>query len=76
MLLSYVMEETGGLGVNVIIDGGVRQFANEDDHLLVKDSKSGALKHELLSCLAVGGRWVTSHSQLQVSRCTCIAYVA
>ncbi|ELT92123.1 hypothetical protein CAPTEDRAFT_199994 [Capitella teleta] len=65
-LLTCVMEETGGLGVSVIIDQGVRQFVSDDDHATVKDSDDAPLKHELLSCLGVGGRWVTSHSHLQL----------
>ena len=35
----------------------------------IEDDSDGALplKHELISCLSVGGRWITSQSNLQVS---------
>lgn len=45
----------------------VRLFTNEaDSGLSAADINRYPVKHELLSCLAVGGRWVTSHHLLQV----------
>lgn len=62
-LVGSVMEETGKLGVNIIIDNGVRQSFAEDDKRV---SHVLPTKHDIISCLAVGGRWVTSQYDLQL----------
>ncbi|KJE89754.1 hypothetical protein CAOG_01183 [Capsaspora owczarzaki ATCC 30864] len=60
-LVSAVMQETSGFGVDVIIDSGLVRQYNKVDPTQVLYSK-----HELISCLAVHGRWVTSVSHLQL----------
>lgn len=97
-LLTVVLEETGGLGVDIVVDcGGKNTFLchffisiytisikiktfcihfwlcvcvcavhlQEDD----KSEKTKFLphKHEVISVLGVGGHWVTSHPDLQVT---------
>uniref|UniRef100_A0A3Q3GCL0 Crystallin, zeta (quinone reductase)-like 1 n=1 Tax=Labrus bergylta TaxID=56723 RepID=A0A3Q3GCL0_9LABR len=65
-LLSVVLEETGGLGVDIIIDSGVR---------LQEESSEGMKllphKHDIISVLGVGGHWVTSHKDLQLDPPDC-----
>jgi len=72
-LVSSVMEETGGLGLDVIVDDGVRLFTSEEDMALVGEDWSMSLphKHDLISCLGAGGRWVTSHHSLQLDPPDC-----
>lgn len=69
LLTSAVLEETGGIGVDVIIAENVKQFMNEEDEELTAlgdDWRKYPSKHELISCLAVGGRLITSQSNLQL----------
>uniref|UniRef100_A0A8C4ZYA8 Crystallin, zeta (quinone reductase)-like 1 n=1 Tax=Gadus morhua TaxID=8049 RepID=A0A8C4ZYA8_GADMO len=65
-LLSDVLEETGGLGVDIVIDTGVRLQEDEG-------SNGNRLphKHEVISVLGVGGHWVTSHQELQLDPPDC-----
>lgn len=65
-LLPVVLEETGGLGVDIVIDSGVCLHEEEgpEDHFLPH-------KHDIISVLAVGGHWVTSHSHLQLDPPDC-----
>ncbi|XP_033935173.1 quinone oxidoreductase-like protein 1 isoform X2 [Pseudochaenichthys georgianus] len=65
-LLSVVMEETGGLGVDIVIDSGVRLQEKESD-----ETKLLPHKHDLISVLGVGGHWVTSHTELQLDPPDC-----
>lgn len=51
-LMQVIMEETGDLGV---------------EHILDLDVPSKISKETLISCLAVHGSWVTQNSSLQVS---------
>ncbi|TWW78464.1 Quinone oxidoreductase-like protein 1 [Takifugu flavidus] len=60
-LLSVVLEETGGLGVDVVVDCGVRLQGEESE-----ERKLLPHKHDIISALAVGGHWVTSHKDLQL----------
>ncbi|XP_046392602.1 quinone oxidoreductase-like protein 1 isoform X1 [Ischnura elegans] len=69
-LRAACMHETGGLGVDVLV---------ESDSLASCHSK-----HELISCLAVGGCWVTTRPNLQIDppnsrqlymRCASLAYL-
>lgn len=67
-LKSVVMLETGNLGIDIIVDQGITQFPqnignNDQDNKLLSCLPS---KHEIISCLAVGGRWVSSKSNLQL----------
>ncbi|KAM8739164.1 quinone oxidoreductase-like protein 1 isoform 2-T2 [Acanthopagrus schlegelii] len=65
-LLSVVLEETGGLGVDIVIDSGVHlhEEASEEAKLLPH-------KHDIISVLGVGGHWVTSHKDLQLDPPDC-----
>lgn len=65
-LLSVVMEETGGLGVDIVIDSGVRLQEKESD-----ETKLLPHKHDIISVLGVGGHWVTSHTELQLDPPDC-----
>lgn len=102
-LLSVVMEETGGLGVDVVVDSGGKNICGDEcvcsnksfkfqlkacfhtqklRHLCffvpevrlhemeeeLEEKKYLPHKHDIISVLAVGGHWVTSHQDLQVSR--------
>ncbi|XP_068183304.1 quinone oxidoreductase-like protein 1 isoform X6 [Antennarius striatus] len=63
-LLPAVLEETGGLGVDIVVDSGVslqeEQEENKPPH-----------KHDIISVLGVGGHWVTSHRDLQLDPPDC-----
>ncbi|XP_078699068.1 quinone oxidoreductase-like protein 1 [Branchiostoma floridae x Branchiostoma belcheri] len=67
-LVKSCLEETGGLGVDCIIDNGVSLFESEEDQnlALAVTSQYQPHKHELLSCLGMGGRWVTCQPDLQL----------
>ncbi|GLH01212.1 Quinone oxidoreductase-like protein 1 [Gryllus bimaculatus] len=69
-LKSLVMLETGNLGVDIIVDQGLMQFCQQN---IISDSdnrlssvKYFPTKHDVISCLAVGGRWVTSRADMQL----------
>ncbi|EEC14124.1 quinone oxidoreductase, putative [Ixodes scapularis] len=59
---------TGGLGVDLVFDNGVTQFAETSYHIIPEETYSHPVpsKHDIVSCLAVGGRWITSKSDLQL----------
>jgi len=68
-LCSSILEETGRLGVDVVVDNGVRQFTSDADRSIAMEDTCGRSipsKQSIISCLAVGGRWVTCHPQLQL----------
>ncbi|KAM9726719.1 quinone oxidoreductase-like protein 1 isoform 2-T2 [Menidia menidia] len=65
-LLAAVMEETGGLGVDIVVDSGVRLHEGEEE-----EEKLLPHKHDLISVLGVGGHWVTSHPDLQLDPPDC-----
>ncbi|XP_028279911.1 quinone oxidoreductase-like protein 1 isoform X1 [Parambassis ranga] len=67
-LLSEVLEETGGLGVDLVIDSGVRLHEAEEDD---KEKKLFPHKHDIISVLGVGGHWVTSQHDLQLDPPDC-----
>jgi len=58
-LVPSVMEVTGGLGVDCIIDAGALKPASDE-------GGSAPTKHQLLTCLAAGGKWVTMVPDLQL----------
>ncbi|KAK3511195.1 hypothetical protein QTP70_032233 [Hemibagrus guttatus] len=60
-LVDSCLEETGGLGVDIVIDAGVRLYEEEPE---VK--KHLPHKHDIISLLAVGGHWVTTEDNLQL----------
>ena len=68
ILVSSVMEETGGIGVDVVIDNGVRLFTQEEDIHEMEDKKKYPLlhKHDVISCLGMSGKWITSQNDLQL----------
>ena len=66
-IIRYLQADDGFLTLKMF-DYLVVQYSKEfkDE---IEDDSDGALplKHELISCLSVGGRWITSQSNLQVS---------
>lgn len=60
-LVDSCLEETGGLGVDVVIDAGVCLYEEEPE---IK--KHLPHKHDILSVLGVGGHWVTTEANLQL----------
>ncbi|NXN85832.1 QORL1 protein, partial [Bombycilla garrulus] len=58
------LEETGGLGVDIVLDAGVRLYSAEDEPA----SKSQLLphKHDIITLLGVGGCWITTERNLQL----------
>lgn len=67
-LLPACMQESGGLGIDLVLDNGVTQFADTNYRILLEDTYEHPVptKHDIVSCLAVGGRWITSKSDLQL----------
>ncbi|XP_023142546.2 quinone oxidoreductase-like protein 1 isoform X1 [Amphiprion ocellaris] len=65
-LLPVVLEETGGLGVDIVIDSGVCLQEEEEE-----EKKFLPHKHDIISVLGVGGHWVTSHQDLQLDPPDC-----
>lgn len=69
-LVDTCMDETGGLGMDCVIDNGALHQDNEVKEqgnlsaLSVKNSPPS--KHDVISCLAVAGRWITCHQNLQL----------
>ncbi|XDV15555.1 hypothetical protein PO909_015613 [Leuciscus waleckii] len=60
-LVDSCLEETGGLGVDIIIDSGVRLYEEE-----AETQSHRPHKHDLLTLLSVGGHWVTTEQHLQL----------
>ncbi|KAB0397347.1 hypothetical protein E2I00_014353, partial [Balaenoptera physalus] len=58
------LEETGGLGVDIVLDAGVRLY-NKDDEPTVK-LQLLPHKHDIITLLGVGGHWVTTEENLQL----------
>ncbi|KAM9365147.1 quinone oxidoreductase-like protein 1 isoform 2-T2 [Pholidichthys leucotaenia] len=69
-LLSAVLEETGGLGVDIVVDSGVH-LQEEDEKESEEEVKLLPHKHDIVSVLGVGGHWVTSHQDLQLDPPDC-----
>ncbi|XP_028582928.2 quinone oxidoreductase-like protein 1 isoform X3 [Podarcis muralis] len=69
-LTESCLEETGGLGVDIILDAGVRLYSKENE---VTSQQLLPHKHDIISLLSVGGHWVTMEENLQLdppdSRC-------
>ncbi|XP_022081677.1 quinone oxidoreductase-like protein 1 [Acanthaster planci] len=88
-LIQQCIEETGGLGVDCIIDDGVSMFPKDEEDPALSPRKQKKLrtlptKHEVISALGVGGRWVTSQTDLQIDppdsqllhmRCASVSYL-
>uniref|UniRef100_UPI00398F6A16 quinone oxidoreductase-like protein 1 isoform X2 n=1 Tax=Pristiophorus japonicus TaxID=55135 RepID=UPI00398F6A16 len=62
-LVDSCLEETGGLGVNIVVDCGVRLYSKEDEPAAKQHLPH---KHDILSLLAVAGHWVTTEENLQL----------
>lgn len=69
-LVDICMDETGGLGVDCVIDNGV---VRQDDEVKEQGDVSSLSsknplpsKHDVICCLAVAGRWITSLQDLQL----------
>ncbi|XP_074070171.1 quinone oxidoreductase-like protein 1 isoform X3 [Macrotis lagotis] len=58
------LEETGGIGVDIILDAGVRLY-NKDDEPALK-LQLLPHKHDIITLLGVGGHWVTMEENLQL----------
>ncbi|XP_061693291.1 quinone oxidoreductase-like protein 1 isoform X2 [Syngnathoides biaculeatus] len=71
-LLPAVLEETGGLGVDIVVDQGVslREKEQPEEEEEEEEEEEAATflphKHDIISVLAVGGHWVTSQQDLQL----------
>lgn len=63
-LLDICLEETGGTGVDCIIDNGVQQFSEEFSDQA--NNINLPSKHDLILSLAVGGKWITTQCNLQL----------
>ncbi|MBN3311997.1 QORL1 protein, partial [Atractosteus spatula] len=62
-LVDICMEETGGLGVDIVVDTGVRLYGADEESATKKLLPH---KHDIITLLAVGGHWVTSGEGLQL----------
>lgn len=73
ILVSSVLEETGGVGVDVVIDNGVRQFNDEEDQKIVGENLRYPKphKHDVISCLGASGKWITQQPSLQLDPPDC-----
>ncbi|XP_069058592.1 quinone oxidoreductase-like protein 1 [Pleurodeles waltl] len=56
------LEETGGLGVDIVLDAGVKLFQKGDG----PDPPQLPHKHDIITLLAIGGHWVTTMKDLQL----------
>nr|KAF6377662.1 crystallin zeta like 1 [Myotis myotis] len=59
------LEETGGLGVDIVLDAGVRLYSEDDEP--AAELQLLPHKHDILTLLGVGGHWVTTEENLQAS---------
>ncbi|XP_029420751.1 quinone oxidoreductase-like protein 1 isoform X2 [Nannospalax galili] len=57
------LEETGGLGVDIVLDAGVRLYSKDDEPAVKLQLPH---KHDIIALLGVGGRWVTTEENLQL----------
>ncbi|XP_059020632.1 quinone oxidoreductase-like protein 1 isoform X7 [Mustela lutreola] len=58
------LEETGGLGVDIILDAGVRLYSKDDEPAVKLQLLPH--KHDIITLLGVGGHWVTTEENLQL----------
>lgn len=57
------LEETGGLGVDIVIDAGVRLYSKDDEPAVKLQLPH---KHDIITLLSVGGHWITTEENLQL----------
>ncbi|XP_078264920.1 quinone oxidoreductase-like protein 1 isoform X3 [Rhinoraja longicauda] len=62
-LVDSCMEETGGLGLNIVVDCGVQLYGKDVEPAVKLHLPH---KHDILSLLAVAGHWVTTEENLQL----------
>ncbi|KAG8136550.1 putative Quinone oxidoreductase-like protein [Naja naja] len=67
-LTETCLEETGGLGVNIIIDAGVRLHNKENE---TTSQQLLPHKHDIITLLSAGGHWVTTEKNLQLDPPDC-----
>uniref|UniRef100_A0A8C7LXK9 Crystallin, zeta (quinone reductase)-like 1 n=1 Tax=Oncorhynchus mykiss TaxID=8022 RepID=A0A8C7LXK9_ONCMY len=60
-LVDSCLEETGGLGVDIVMDSGVRLHEEEPEARCLLP-----YKHDIITLLGVGGHWVTTEQNLQL----------
>ncbi|KAF0880011.1 QORL1 protein, partial [Crocuta crocuta] len=58
------LEETGGLGVDIVLDAGVRLYSKDDEPAVKLQLLPH--KHDIITLLGVGGHWVTTEENLQL----------
>nr|XP_012602487.1 quinone oxidoreductase-like protein 1 isoform X2 [Microcebus murinus] len=58
------LEETGGLGVDIVLDAGVRLYSKNDEPAVKLQLLPH--KHDIITLLGVGGHWVTTEENLQL----------
>ncbi|KAI8774925.1 quinone oxidoreductase protein 1 isoform X1 [Biomphalaria glabrata] len=68
IMSSSVAEETGGMGVDCVVDNGVRMFTSEEDIDLMDERLLRSVPHksDIIACLGFSGKWITSQSNLQL----------
>ena len=62
-LRNMIKDETGGLGIDCIVDDGVLPNSAPDT---TNHKFEMPMKHDVISSLAIAGRWVTSQHDLQL----------
>ncbi|KAM4700264.1 quinone oxidoreductase-like protein 1 isoform 1-T1 [Discoglossus pictus] len=62
-LAESCLEETGGLGVDIVVDAGVRLY-NKD--VSITEPQLLPHKHDIITLLSVGSHWVTKEENLQL----------
>ncbi|KAM3837381.1 quinone oxidoreductase-like protein 1 isoform 2-T8 [Vipera latastei] len=67
-LTESCLEETGGLGMDIIIDAGVR-LHNKDSETTSQQLLPH--KHDIITLLSAGGHWITTEKNLQLDPPDC-----
>ncbi|XP_053561932.1 quinone oxidoreductase-like protein 1 [Bombina bombina] len=62
-LAESCLEETGGLGVDIVLDAGVRLY-NQD--ISITEHQLLPHKHDIITLLSIGSHWVTREENLQL----------
>ncbi|XP_031414800.1 quinone oxidoreductase-like protein 1 isoform X2 [Clupea harengus] len=60
-MVESCLEETGGLGVDIVIDAGVKLYDEQPE-----SHQQLPHKHDIITLLGVGGHWVTMEDNLQL----------
>ncbi|XP_036401391.1 quinone oxidoreductase-like protein 1 [Megalops cyprinoides] len=60
-LVESCLEETGGMGVDIVVDAGVRLYEEEPVARRLLPHK-----HDIITLLGVGGHWITAEDNLQL----------